>query len=326
MMVIFNHCLQDFFFVLDASTGRGWCAADAEAPTFYQFIRGVYLTLNLLGMPTFTLISGFCSKVSALNESQISRLHSQLSARISPRVSGLPLTSHLSPPNSHLPTHFDSSTPATAALRLPHLHSSSPAPTTAAPQGYVRCAVSGDGAGLAARSRRAVETLLVPWLIWQIFYLLVGLDGSCSPRHPPHSVPVLTASSTAYCAGAHHVIHRNVSPRFFHQMPLYDAAIMMGQLTLPAVQLHERVPRAVLVAHRDHVVPEQPVHVARQRAVRRGAAPRPAAHLRRRWDSHRQTCHFAMYGAVKPPNVLEYVLPSQCGWSVAVAFACGFCL
>jgi hypothetical protein len=33
-----------------------------------------------------------------------------------------------------------------------------------------------------------------------------------------------------------------------------------------------------------------------------------------------------MYGAVKPPNVLEYVLPSQCGWSVAVAFACGFCL
>ena len=95
MMVIFNHCLQDFFFVLDASTGRGWCAADAEAPTFYQFIRGVYLTLNLLGMPTFTLISGFCSKVSALNESQISRLHSQLSARIGSRLSTLPC--HFSP-------------------------------------------------------------------------------------------------------------------------------------------------------------------------------------------------------------------------------------
>jgi fucose 4-O-acetylase-like acetyltransferase len=28
-----------------------------------QLLRGVYLYLNLLGMPTFTLISGYCSKV-----------------------------------------------------------------------------------------------------------------------------------------------------------------------------------------------------------------------------------------------------------------------
>ena len=35
----------------------------------------------------------------------------------------------------------------------------------------MRCAVTGDGAGLAARSRRSVETLLVPWVMWQVFYL-----------------------------------------------------------------------------------------------------------------------------------------------------------
>lgn len=38
-------------------------------------------------------------------------------------------------------------------------------------QGLMRSGVTGDGAGLAPRSRRMVENLLVPWLIWQLFYL-----------------------------------------------------------------------------------------------------------------------------------------------------------
>ena len=29
----------------------------------------------------------------------------------------------------------------------------------------------------------------------------------CSPRHPPHSVPVLATSSTAWCTGTRHVTH-----------------------------------------------------------------------------------------------------------------------
>jgi len=38
----------------------------------------------------------------------------------------------------------------------------------------------------------------------------------CSPRHPPHRVPVLATSSTAPRTGARHVIHRTAyrcSPR-----------------------------------------------------------------------------------------------------------------
>ena len=63
LVVVFNHCLQDFLdVVLDPTTKRQWCETDDVAPGFYQFIRGVYLYLNLLGMPTFTLISGYCSK------------------------------------------------------------------------------------------------------------------------------------------------------------------------------------------------------------------------------------------------------------------------
>lgn len=105
LVVVFNHCLQDFLdVVLDPATGRRWCQADPIAPGFYRFVRGVYLYLNLLGMPTFTLISGYCSK------------------------------------------------------------------------GFAGAA-SGEGPGLPARSRRMVETLLVPWLIWQVFYLLYNYSG-----------------------------------------------------------------------------------------------------------------------------------------------------
>ena len=39
-------------------------------------------------------------------------------------------------------------------------------------RGLARAVARGDGASLTSRSRRAVETLLVPYVIWQTFYLL----------------------------------------------------------------------------------------------------------------------------------------------------------
>jgi|AntAceMinimDraft_1070359.scaffolds.fasta_scaffold58962_1 fucose 4-O-acetylase-like acetyltransferase len=68
LVVVGNHCVQDFLYVvLDTHTGRRWCQQDPVAPGLVlylvQLLRGVYLYLNLLGMPTFTLISGYCSKV-----------------------------------------------------------------------------------------------------------------------------------------------------------------------------------------------------------------------------------------------------------------------
>ena len=39
-------------------------------------------------------------------------------------------------------------------------------------RGLARAVARGDGSSLASRSRRAVQTLLVPYVIWQTFYLL----------------------------------------------------------------------------------------------------------------------------------------------------------
>ena len=42
----------------------------------------------------------------------------------------------------------------------------------------VRCATAGDGAGLATRSRRMVESLLVPYVIWQTVFLIYCTYGT----------------------------------------------------------------------------------------------------------------------------------------------------
>ena len=57
----------------------------------------------------------------------------------------------------------------------------------------VRCATAGDGAGLATRSRRMVESLLVPYVIWQTVFLIYGTYGTGEFRPPPeHPVPFVS--------------------------------------------------------------------------------------------------------------------------------------
>ena len=57
----------------------------------------------------------------------------------------------------------------------------------------VRCATAGDGAGLATRSRRMVESLLVPYVIWQTVFLIYGTYGTREFRPPPeHPVPFVS--------------------------------------------------------------------------------------------------------------------------------------
>ena len=110
-VVVFNHCFQDYFeHVLDPATGREWCGSDAS--WFFRFARGAYLYLNLLGMPAFAVVSGFCSRgfVRAAREG----LDEDSSATLKPA----------------------------------------------------------DPTSLASRSRQMVETLLVPYVIWQTFYAL----------------------------------------------------------------------------------------------------------------------------------------------------------
>lgn len=110
-VVVFNHCFQDYFeHVLDPTTGREWCGSDAS--WFFRFARGAYLYLNLLGMPAFAVVSGFCSRgfVRAAREG----LDEDSSATLKPA----------------------------------------------------------DPTSLASRSRQMVETLLVPYVIWQTFYAL----------------------------------------------------------------------------------------------------------------------------------------------------------
>jgi hypothetical protein len=131
------------------ATGRRWCGADPIAPGFYQLLRGVYLYLNLLGMPTFTLISGYCSKVR-------NSLSLSLSLSLSFSLS-------LSRKTQLSPTLTNSLSLARSLLTRT--------------QGFVRSGVAGDGAGLASRSRRMVESLLVPWIIWQVFYLVYNYSA-----------------------------------------------------------------------------------------------------------------------------------------------------
>ena len=106
-VVVYNHCIQDFFKFLDPATGRAWCAPDSPATMAFggsvdltRVARGFYLYLNLLGMPAFTAVSGYCSR------------------------------------------------------------------------GWARDVRRGNGAGVNRRFRGAVESLIVPWLIWQPFYVL----------------------------------------------------------------------------------------------------------------------------------------------------------
>jgi fucose 4-O-acetylase-like acetyltransferase len=68
-VVVYNHCIQDFFKFLDPATGRAWCAPDSPATMAFggsvdltRVARGFYLYLNLLGMPAFTAVSGYCSR------------------------------------------------------------------------------------------------------------------------------------------------------------------------------------------------------------------------------------------------------------------------
>jgi fucose 4-O-acetylase-like acetyltransferase len=57
----------------------------------------------------------------------------------------------------------------------------------------VRCATAGDGAGLATRSRRMIESLLVPYVIWQTVFLIYGTYGTGEFRPPPdHPVPFVS--------------------------------------------------------------------------------------------------------------------------------------
>ena len=57
----------------------------------------------------------------------------------------------------------------------------------------VRCATAGAGAGLATRSRRMVESLLVPYVIWQTVFLIYGTYGTGEFRPPPeHPVPFVS--------------------------------------------------------------------------------------------------------------------------------------
>ena len=57
----------------------------------------------------------------------------------------------------------------------------------------VRCATAGDGAGLATRSRRMVESLLVPYVIWQTVFLIYGTYGTGEFRPlPEHPVPFVS--------------------------------------------------------------------------------------------------------------------------------------
>ena len=106
-VVVYNHCIQDFFKFLDPATGRAWCAPDSPATMAFggsvdltRVARGFYLYLNLLGMPAFTAVSGYCSR------------------------------------------------------------------------GWARDVRRGNGAGVNRRFRGAVESLIVPWLIWQPFYVV----------------------------------------------------------------------------------------------------------------------------------------------------------
>ena len=50
----------------------------------------------------------------------------------------------------------------------------------------------------------------------------------CSPRHPPHTVPVLATSSTTHCTGARHVIHHilyRCSPHHPpHSVPVFSTS------------------------------------------------------------------------------------------------------
>jgi fucose 4-O-acetylase-like acetyltransferase len=105
--VVMNHCFQDFFKVLDPDSGRGWCGRDSYSTRAFGYRvdllrlgRGFYMYLNLLGMPAFICVSGFCSK------------------------------------------------------------------------GWRRDVSLGDGVSLSKRYRGLVESLIVPWLIWQPFYVL----------------------------------------------------------------------------------------------------------------------------------------------------------
>lgn len=60
-------------------------------------------------------------------------------------------------------------------------------------RGLLRCATDDDGAGLAARSRRMVESLVVPYVVWQTFFLIYGTYGSKEfEPAPAHPVPFMS--------------------------------------------------------------------------------------------------------------------------------------
>jgi len=60
-------------------------------------------------------------------------------------------------------------------------------------RGLLRCATDDDGAGLAARSRRMVESLVVPYVVWQTFFLIYGTYGSKEfEPAPAHPVPFVS--------------------------------------------------------------------------------------------------------------------------------------
>ena len=60
-------------------------------------------------------------------------------------------------------------------------------------RGLLRCATDDDGTGLAARSRRMVESLVVPYVVWQTFFLIYGTYGSKEfEPAPAHPVPFVS--------------------------------------------------------------------------------------------------------------------------------------
>ena len=60
-------------------------------------------------------------------------------------------------------------------------------------RGLLRCATDDDGTGLAARSRRMVESLVVPYVVWQTFFLIYGtyVSKEFEPA-PAHPVPFMS--------------------------------------------------------------------------------------------------------------------------------------
>lgn len=61
-MVVWNHSMQEFLTSVDAHERRGWCGEDTVNVLTHKYARTFYLVLNVVGMPAFTMISGYLSR------------------------------------------------------------------------------------------------------------------------------------------------------------------------------------------------------------------------------------------------------------------------